>query len=88
MHRTMIFLAMLTLILAAGTDASAACSASDRIDQTTADYAKQKLEAAGYSQVRDLRKGCDNFWHGRAFKDGLDANVLVTPEGEVMPEGS
>jgi len=87
MYRTVIFLAMLTLIDAAGVPASAACGASDRIDGTTADSAKQKMEAEGYSQIRDPRKGCDNYWHGRAFKDGLDVNVLVTPEGEVMPEG-
>jgi hypothetical protein len=76
------------LTVASGAPASADCRASDRIVGTTAGYAKQKMENAGYSQIRDLRKGCDNYWHGRALKDGLDVNVLVTPEGEVMTEGS
>ena len=88
MYRTGIFVAALTLAFAVSQSASAACSAGDRIDGTTAVYAKGKFEAAGYDQVRDLAKGCDNFWHGRAIKDGVDVNVLLTPEGEVMQEGA
>jgi hypothetical protein len=88
MQRTGIFVAALTLAFAISQSASAACSAGDRIDGTTADYAKGKFEAAGYAQVRDLTKGCDNFWHGKAMKDGVDVNVLLTPEGEVMQEGA
>ena len=88
MQRTGIFVAALTLAIAISQSASAACSAGDRIDGTTADYAKGRFEAAGYAQVRDLTKGCDNFWHGRAIKDGVDVNVLLTPEGEVMQEGA
>lgn len=88
MQRTGVFVAALTLAFAISQPASAACSAGDRIDGTTADYAKGKLEAAGYAQVRDLTKGCDNFWHGRAIKDGVDVNVLLTPDGEVMQEGA
>jgi hypothetical protein len=88
MQRTGVFVAALTLAFAISQSASAACSAGDRIDGTTADYAKGKFEAAGYAQVRGLTKGCDNFWHGRAIKDGVDVNVLLTPEGEVMQEGA
>ncbi len=88
MQRSAIFVAALTLAFAASQSASAACSAGDRIDGTTADYAKGKFEAAGYAQVRDLTKGCDNFWHGKAMKDGVDVNVLLTPNGEVMQEGT
>ncbi len=88
MQRSAIFAAALTLAFAVSQSASAACSAGDRIDGTTADYAKGKFEAAGYAQVRDLKKGCDNFWHGKAIKDGVDINVLLTPDGEVMQEGT
>jgi hypothetical protein len=88
MYRTGILIAALTLAVAVSQSASAACSASDKIDGTTADYAKSKFEAAGYAQVRDLTKGCDNFWHGRAMKDGVNVNVLLTPDGEVMQEGT
>ena len=88
MQRTGIFVAALTLAFAISQSASAACSAGDRIDGTTAGYAKEKFEAAGYGQVRDLRKGCDNFWHGKAIKDGVYVNDLLTPEGEVMQEGA
>jgi hypothetical protein len=67
----------------------AACEAGDRIDGTTVADARKKIEAAGYRQVRDLVKGCDNFWHASAVsKDGTPGNVLVTPQGEVWPDGN
>jgi hypothetical protein len=34
-----------------------------------------------------LKKSCDNFWHGRASLNGMETNVLVTPDGRVRPEG-
>jgi hypothetical protein len=67
----------------------AGCDAGAKIDGTTVAQAKKHLEAAGYTQVRDLTKACDNVWHGTAVnKDGTSGNVLVTPQGEVMPEGN
>ncbi|MDY0882554.1 hypothetical protein ACFPL7_06310 [Dongia soli] len=67
----------------------AACEAGDRIDSTTAADARKKIEAAGYRQVRNLVKGCDNFWHASAVsKDGGQGSVVVTPKGEVWPEGN
>lgn len=67
----------------------AACEAGDRVDGTTAAETRKKIEAAGYRQVRDLVKGCDNFWHASAVsKDGVQGNVLVTPTGEVWPDGN
>jgi hypothetical protein len=63
------------------------CSASDKIDGSTADSARRKMTAAGYRQVRDLKKGCDNYWHGKAVKDGGATNVVLSPRGDVMPEG-
>jgi hypothetical protein len=64
----------------------AACSPNDRIDGSTADQAKRKIEAAGYDQVGDLKKGCDNYWHGHAMKDGAPVNVVLSPEGGVKTE--
>jgi len=63
------------------------CDPGDRIDGSTAAQAKQKIEAAGYAQVHDLRKGCDNFWHGEAIKDGTESHVALSPAGQVLPEG-
>jgi hypothetical protein len=63
------------------------CHYGEVIDATTADDAKRRIEAAGYTDVRGLKKSCDNFWHGRATLNGVDTNVLVTPEGRVRPEG-
>ena len=67
----------------------AGCEAGAKIDGTTATETKKKIEAAGYSQVHDLAKGCDNVWHAVATnKDGVSGNVMVTPQGAVMPEGN
>lgn len=63
------------------------CEAGDRIDGSTADDARKKMERAGFHQVRDLMKGCDNFWHGTAVKDGSETHVAVTPQGQVLREG-
>ncbi len=41
------------------------CNYGEVIDSTTPAQTKAKLEAAGYSSVQVLRKGCDNVWHAR-----------------------
>lgn len=63
------------------------CDAGDRIDASTAAATTKKMESAGFRQVRDLKKGCDNFWHGVALKDGSETHVLLTPQGQVTSEG-
>src|SRR5262249_46632468 len=59
--------AVATLFMVASGPAWAGCMAGERIDGTTADQAKRKIEAAGFTDVRDLSKGCDNYWHGEAM---------------------
>lgn len=66
--------------------AHAACEPGEKIDASTADQARKKIEAAGYRKVRQLKKGCDNFWHAMAEKDGAPAAVALTPQGQVYPE--
>jgi hypothetical protein len=66
---------------------AAGCEAGDKIDSSTAAEARTKMESAGFHQVRDLQKGCDNFWHGIAVKDGNESHVVLTPQGQVMREG-
>lgn len=66
--------------------AQGACEPGDRPDNTTAADAKKKLETAGYRQARDLKKGCDNVWHGKAVKDGRPVNVALSPRGEIYIE--
>lgn len=63
------------------------CDPGDRIDNSTATQAKQKIEAAGYAQVQDLRKGCDNVWHSEGLKNGTEVHLALSPTGEVLPEG-
>jgi len=82
-----VFSVVTVITLAAG-PAWAGCPADDKIDNTTADQAKHKILAAGYTNVADLKKGCDNYWHGVAVKDGATVDVNVSPSGEVMTEGN
>jgi hypothetical protein len=80
------------VMLAAGVDgavhpAQAACLAGAKIDKSTAAEAKAKIQKAGFSQIKDLKKGCDNYWHGVAKKDGNETHVVLSPKGTVMTEG-
>ncbi len=62
------------------------CGPGAKIDGSTATDAKKKMAAAGYTEIKDLKKGCDNFWHGRAMKDGKPTGVMLTPDGSVQSE--
>lgn len=64
------------------------CNVGDKIDGSSADTARDKMETAGFRQVHDLQKGCDNFWHAKADKDGTAVNVVLSPQGNVMAEGN
>lgn len=69
------------------TAAYAVCAPDERIDGTTAEMAKRRIESAGYRNVQMEHKGCDNVWHGIASRGGASSRVAVSPSGEVMPEG-
>jgi hypothetical protein len=62
------------------------CHFGEMIDSSTADDARKKIEAAGFTDARDLKKGCDNFWHGKATLSGRPVNVVLSPDGKVMLE--
>lgn len=64
------------------------CHFGERIDGTTADQAAAHARAAGYSSVTGLKKSCDNNWHGQAMLNGAAVNVMITPDGRVVQEGS
>lgn len=64
------------------------CHFGERIDGTTAADAQQFLKGAGYTSITGLRKSCDNNWHGQALYNGAPVNVMVTPQGRVVQEGS
>ena len=67
--------------------AHAACEPGTKIDKSTVADVRKEIQKAGFTDVRDLKKGCDNYWHGVATKDGKQAHVVVSPDGKVMPEG-
>ena len=62
------------------------CDPGEKSDNSTATDARKKLEAAGYAQVRDLKKGCDNVWHAKAMKGAQAVNLALTPQGQVFIE--
>lgn len=68
--------------------AYAACDPGVKIDGSSASDAKKKIEAQGYQKVANLKKGCDNFWHGTAVKDGTSYNISLSPDGTVAQEGN
>jgi hypothetical protein len=67
--------------------ALAACSATDKINNTTAGDAVKAMEHAGYTQVHILAKGCDNAWHATAQLKGAQVFVVWNREGQVLTEG-
>ncbi len=92
--KTGVFAAAALIAIAAGPGpqmvrgaAASGCIAGERLDSSTADTAKKKIERAGFQQVQDLKKGCDNFWHGKAAREGAEVYVVLSPQGEVMREG-
>lgn len=66
--------------------AQAQCMHGERIDGSTAEQARAKIQRAGFTNVGGLAKGCDNFWHARALQDGRAVGVVLSPAGEVFVE--
>jgi hypothetical protein len=64
------------------------CHFGEKIDGTTANDVHRVLTQAGYTSISGLKKSCDNNWHGQATLNGVPTNVMVTPEGKVVQEGS
>jgi len=64
------------------------CHFGEKIDATTADDTYRLLQNAGYTSISGLKKSCDNNWHGQAMLNGVSANVMVTPDGRIVQEGS
>lgn len=51
----------------------------------TEGQAKSRIEAAGYSNVSDLRKDNDGIWRGKADKGGSKTEVSLDFQGNVNP---
>jgi hypothetical protein len=68
--------------------AHAACAPGAKIDASTVIDARDAIANAGYSGVHNLKKGCDNYWHGIVSQSGQDSRVVLAPDGKVMPEGN
>jgi len=45
--------------------------------------AKTQLQALHYGNVRDLRRGPDGQWTGKATQNGIEKQVTISPKGVV-----
>ena len=45
--------------------------------------AKTQLQALHYGNVRDLRRGPDGQWTGKATQNGVEKQVTIGPKGTV-----
>jgi hypothetical protein len=45
--------------------------------------ARTQLQALHYGNVRDLRRGPDGQWTGRATQNGIEKQVTISPKGVV-----
>jgi hypothetical protein len=78
--------------IAAGIDIAAhplanACPAGTKLDNSTSEEARTKLVNDGYFEIGHVVKGCDNWWHAAAVRNGKDTFVLLSPGGTVFPLG-
>lgn len=69
-------------------DDAPGCPAGTKIDASSMDTARSKIEKAGFQNIQALKKGCDNFWHGAALENGAPVNIALTPQGQVIKEGN
>lgn len=37
--------------------------------------------------MHDLKKGCDNYWHAVALRNGKQDEIVLSPQGKVALEG-
>ena len=65
------------------------CEPGEPIDNTTLVEVRRHIETAGFTDARELHKGCDNIWHGSATASGgRQVFVLVDPHGDVLTEST
>ena len=64
------------------------CHFGEKVDNTSVDDVQRILIQAGYTSISGLTKGCDNFWHGQAMLNGVLTNVMITPDGRIVHEGT
>ncbi|MBK8161414.1 MAG: hypothetical protein IPK59_22570 [Rhodospirillaceae bacterium] len=68
--------------------AGSACGSDAVLDESTAAQARQRVEAVGYTDVKLLERECDNSWRATGIKGGERRNLIITPDGGVMPGGN
>jgi len=81
-------LAQFSVVSASAEERPPGCAPGERIDGSSIETARGKIEKAGYRRVGNLKKGCDNFWHGTATQDGQTIHIVLTPKGQVIVEGN
>ena len=70
-------------VTAGGSD----CGNGAKLDESAAAEARQRVEAVGYTDVQILERDCDNSWRATGIKGGETRELVITPDGGVMPGG-
>jgi hypothetical protein len=73
----------LALVLAGVAGAAAAQTRPATTPSPGSASVKTQLQTLHYGNVRDLRRGPDGQWTGRATQNGVDRQVTVSPKGVV-----
>jgi hypothetical protein len=73
----------LALVLAGVAGAAAAQTKPATTPSPGSASVKTQLQSLHYGNVRDLRRGPDGQWTGRATQNGVEKQVTVGPKGVV-----
>lgn len=71
------------LVLVGATSAAAAQTRPATTPSPGGASVKTQLQALHYGNVRDLRRGPDGQWTGKATQNGVEKQVTIGPKGTV-----
>ncbi len=77
-------LIILTLFLLVATGTASAQTKPNPVGTIGSADAKVRLQALGYKDVHDLRRGADGQWVGKATRGNVEKSVTVPSRGPVV----
>ncbi|MDP2375644.1 hypothetical protein [Reyranella sp.] len=75
---------LLTLVLVSAAGVASAQTKPNPAGTIGSADAKVRLQALGYKNVHDLRRGPDGQWVGKATRGSIEKSVTVPPRGNVV----
>jgi hypothetical protein len=74
---------LFALVLAGAAGGAAAQTKPATTPSPGSASAKTQLQTLHYGNVRDLRRGPDGQWTGKATQNGIEKQVTISPKGVV-----